>query len=111
MKTKIYQFLFLMMMALSLSFKLVSQTGTLSLTFTGDNNGQPVTLESVWVKNLTQNCDTTLYPPDFTLVIDTILTGIANLQIHVAILQCRRITRILLLIKHRFQFIFQERII
>ncbi len=78
MKTKIYQFLFLMMMAISFSFKLVSQTGTLTLTFTGDNNGQPVNLESVWVKNLTQNCDTTLYPPDFTLVIDTILTGISN---------------------------------
>ncbi len=78
MKTKNYQISILMMMAILLSVKLFAQPGTLTLTFSGDNNGQLVTLESVWVKNLTQNCDTTLYPPDFTLVIDTILTGIAN---------------------------------
>jgi uncharacterized protein (TIGR02145 family) len=78
MKTKNLQIIFLVVIAVCLSLKLVSQTGTLTLTFTGDNNGQPVSLESVWVKNLTQNCDTTLYPPDFMLVIDTILTSQAN---------------------------------
>ncbi len=78
MKTKNYQIIILMMMTICLSLKLFPQPGTLTLTFSGDNNGQPVTLESVWVKNLTQNCDTTLYPPDFTLVIDTIMTGITN---------------------------------
>jgi uncharacterized protein (TIGR02145 family) len=78
MKTKNYQIIFLMTMVILHSLKLVSQTGTLTLTFTGDNNSQNVFLESVWVKNLNQSCDTTLYPPDLTLVIDTIMTGIVN---------------------------------
>lgn len=78
MKTKNYLISFLMLMALSLSVNLFSQPGTITLTFGGDNNGQAVTLENVVVKNLTQNCDTTLYAPDFTLVMDTILTSITN---------------------------------
>lgn len=79
MKTKDYQFLILIIMAIFLSMNVFSQPGTLTLTFAGDNNSQPATLESVVVKNLTQSCDTTLYPPDFTLVIDTIQTGISIL--------------------------------
>lgn len=67
-----------MMMVILISVKLFAQPGTLTLTFAGDNNGQPVSLTSVVIKNLTQNCDTTIYPPDLTLVIDTIMTGIAN---------------------------------
>jgi len=78
MKTKNYQIFFLMTTAIFISLKLYPQPGTIILSFSADNNGEPVTLESIWVKNLTQNCDTTLYPPDFTLLIDTILTGIAN---------------------------------
>jgi uncharacterized protein (TIGR02145 family) len=64
--------------ALVSSFALSLAGQNIELTFTGDNNGQPAPLESVWIKNITQNCDTTLYPPDVTLVIDTILTDIAN---------------------------------
>ncbi len=78
MKTKNFKIIFLMVMATCLSLKLYSQPGTLILNFSADNNGTPVSLESVWINNLTQNCDTTLYPPDFTLVIDTVLTGIIN---------------------------------
>ena len=78
MKTKNYQIIFLMTVTILLAIKSFSQPGYLTLTFSGDNNGQPVSLESVWVKNLTQNCDTTIYAPDLTLVIDTILTGISN---------------------------------
>ena len=44
------------------------------LSFTGDNNGQPVTLDSVIVKNLTQNGEVTLYPPNLTLTL--LITGI-----------------------------------
>jgi uncharacterized protein (TIGR02145 family) len=56
------------------SLKSYSQPGTISLSFSGDNNGQLATLESVWIKNITQNCDTTIYQPELTLVIDTIIT-------------------------------------
>ncbi len=79
MKTKNFQILFLLMLAVLFPLKMFAQPGTITLTFTGENNGQPVTFESVWVNNLTQNCDTTLYSPDFTLVIDSILTGMAIL--------------------------------
>lgn len=78
MKTKNVQISFLMLMALSLSVNLLSQPGTITLTFGGDNNGQAVYLENVVVKNLTQNCDTTLYAPDFSLVMDTMMTSIPN---------------------------------
>ena len=30
------------------------------LTFTGDNNGQSITPDHVWIKNVTKSCDTTL---------------------------------------------------
>jgi uncharacterized protein (TIGR02145 family) len=60
---------------LVISVKSYSQPGTISLSFSGDNNGQSVALESVWIKNITQNCDTTIYPPELTLLIDTIMTG------------------------------------
>ncbi len=80
MKTKNYQIILLMTIAISLSLKLFPQSGSLTLSFSGDNNGQPVSLESVWVKNLTQNCDTTLYPPELTLVIDTLMTNTENLM-------------------------------
>jgi uncharacterized protein (TIGR02145 family) len=46
------------------------------LTFTGDNNGQPVMLDSVIVKNVTQGGEVTLYSPDLSLVL--IITGIEN---------------------------------
>ncbi len=41
----------------------------IELTFAGDNNGQPVLLDSVITKNLTQGGEVTLYPPDLTLIL------------------------------------------
>ncbi len=80
MKTKNNQIIFLITVTIFLVSQSFSQPGYVTLTFSGDNNGQPVSLESVWVKNLTQNCDTTVYPPDFTLAIDTIMTGFSGGQ-------------------------------
>ena len=57
-----------------LTLNLFSQN--VELTFAGDNNGLPVQLDSVIVKNITQGCEVTLYPPDFTLVL--IITGIED---------------------------------
>lgn len=48
----------------------------MELTFTGDNNGQIVLLDSVVVKNLNQGGEVTLYPPDLSLVLT--LTGIKD---------------------------------
>jgi uncharacterized protein (TIGR02145 family) len=80
MKTKNFPFQFLLTISIFLSLRLFPQVGTITLTFLGDNNGEPVTLESVWIKNLTQNCDTTLTSPDFALVIDTLMTGMPDFQ-------------------------------
>jgi len=46
----------------------------IELSFTGDNNGQPVLLDSVLVKNINQGAEVMLYPPDLSLVL--IITGI-----------------------------------
>ena len=75
MKTKNYLIVVLAATAF-LSQVALAQSGNITLTFSGEDNGVPVPLESVWVKNLSQNCDTTLYPPYFTLIIDTLMTGI-----------------------------------
>jgi len=48
----------------------------IELSFTGDNNGQPVILDSVKVKNLSQDGEIMLYPPDLTL--ELIITGIED---------------------------------
>jgi len=45
----------------------------IELTFTGDNNGQPVSMDSLIIKNVTQGGEIALYPPDLTLVL--VLTG------------------------------------
>nr|NQU91963.1 hypothetical protein [Bacteroidota bacterium] len=58
----------------TLAASLVGQN--IELTFTGDNNGQPVTLDSVIIRNVTQGGEVTLYPPDLSLVL--ILTGIED---------------------------------
>lgn len=52
-----------------------AQKPTLELTFTADNNGQHVPLNSIMIENLTQGGDTTLYAPDTVLVLDYI-TGV-----------------------------------
>ncbi|MDP2423213.1 MAG: fibrobacter succinogenes major paralogous domain-containing protein [Bacteroidales bacterium] len=67
-----------MAVVMVLSLKLFAQPGIITLSFTGDNNGQQVVPDSVWVKNLTQSCDTTLYSPNLILVLDTLTTGIIN---------------------------------
>ncbi|MBE0636886.1 MAG: T9SS type A sorting domain-containing protein [Bacteroidales bacterium] len=72
MKTK---FKILAMVLITLSTFAYGQS-TMELTFTGDNNGQPVTLDSVIVKNLTQAGQVTLYPPDLSLTL--LITGIAD---------------------------------
>jgi len=50
---------------------------TLELTFTAQNNGQYVPLDSIYVENLAQGGDTTLYAPDTVLVLDYV-TSIGN---------------------------------
>jgi uncharacterized protein (TIGR02145 family) len=43
------------------------QKPVIELTFTAVNNTQHVVMDSIWIKNLTQNCDTMLYAPDTVL--------------------------------------------
>ncbi len=53
----------------------MAQKPTMTLTFTADNNGQHVPLNSILIENLTQGGDTTLYAPDIVLVLEYI-TGV-----------------------------------
>ncbi|MCD4664525.1 MAG: hypothetical protein K8R68_04575 [Bacteroidales bacterium] len=76
MKKVIFTFCIIVFVILSNAY---GQDPVIELNFTADNNGQVVTLDSVWVKNLTQGLDTTLYSGNLTLIIDTINTGIINL--------------------------------
>lgn len=43
------------------------QKPTMELTFTAENNGQYIPLDSIFIENLTQGGDTTLYAPDTVL--------------------------------------------
>jgi uncharacterized protein (TIGR02145 family) len=45
---------------------------TIELTFTAENNGHYVPLDSIHIENLTQGGDTTLYAPDTVLVMDVV---------------------------------------
>jgi uncharacterized protein (TIGR02145 family) len=47
-----------------------AQKPSMTLTFTADNNGQYVPLNSILIENLTQGGDTTLYAPDTVLMLD-----------------------------------------
>ncbi|MBN1339301.1 MAG: hypothetical protein JXA03_08260, partial [Bacteroidales bacterium] len=49
-----------------------AQKPAITLTFTANNNGQSVPLNSILIENLTQGDDTTLYAPDTVLVLDYI---------------------------------------
>jgi uncharacterized protein (TIGR02145 family) len=49
---------------------------TIELTFTGDNNGQHVPIDSICIKNLTQGGAVTLYPDDSTLIL--VITGLSD---------------------------------
>ena len=73
MKTKI----FLLFLALGLIVSAFSQKPTIELTFTAENNGQYVPLDSILIENLTQGGDTIIYPPDTVLVLDYV-TGTEN---------------------------------
>ena len=69
MKTKTL----LSILALGLIVSAFSQKATMELTFTAENNGQYVPLDSILIENLTQGGDTTLFAPDTVLVLDYIL--------------------------------------
>lgn len=65
MKTKIL----LTVLALGLMISATGQRATIELTFTAENNGQWVPLDSILIENLTRNTDTTLYDPDTVLAL------------------------------------------
>ena len=71
MKTK----LSLSILAFGLVLSAFSQT--IELTFNAVYNTQNVMLDSIYIENLTQGADTTIYAPDNILVLDY-LTGIGN---------------------------------
>jgi len=66
MKTKTLLSIF----AFSIMISAFGQKPTIELTFTAENSGQYIHLDSILIENLTQGGDTTLYAPDTILVID-----------------------------------------
>lgn len=50
----------------------------LAITFSGDNNGEDVTLDSLYIKNLTQEASIMLYAPDST--INLLIVGLNELS-------------------------------
>jgi len=70
-------FYFISVLAFALISNVFCQKPTMELTFTAENNGQYVPLDSIFIENLTQGGDTTLYAPDTILVIDYV-TGIGE---------------------------------
>jgi len=60
----------LSVLAFGLIVNAFSQKPTMELTFTADNNGQYVPLDSIFIENLTQEGDTTLYAPDTVLSVE-----------------------------------------
>jgi len=71
MKTRI----FLTFLMVSMIMGVIAQNPAISLSFTAEDNGQYVPLDSIHIENLSQGCDTNLYPPDTVIVLDYI-TGI-----------------------------------
>jgi uncharacterized protein (TIGR02145 family) len=55
---------------IAISISTFSQKPTMELTFTAENSGQHIPLDSVFIKNITQGGDTTLYAPDTVLILD-----------------------------------------
>lgn len=72
MKTKILQ---LTMIALTTTMIAHGQN-TMQLTFTGENNGQHLVMDSIYAKNLTQGVATTLPPGDTILILH--ITSLAS---------------------------------
>lgn len=64
---------------LGLTQSAFGQNATMELTFTAEDNGQNIPLNSILIENLTQGGDTTLYSPDSVLVLD-FLTSINDLE-------------------------------
>ena len=75
MKTKTI----LSILTLAIAISAFSQKATLELTFTAEDNGQYVSLDSILIENLTQGGDTALYAPDTVLLIDYV-TGIGDVN-------------------------------
>jgi len=67
----------LTVLAIGLILSAYGQKSTIKLTFTAENNGQYFPLDSIFIENLTQGGDTTLYAPDTILVLDYV-TSIEN---------------------------------
>lgn len=63
MKTKIL----LSILTLGFILSVSGQKPTIELTFTTENNGQYIPMDSILIENLTQGGDTTLYAPDTIL--------------------------------------------
>jgi hypothetical protein len=70
MKTKILLSIFTISMIIFAS----AQKPVMTLTFTADNIGQHVPLNSILIENLTRGGDTTLFSPDTILVLNYILS-------------------------------------
>ncbi len=66
MKTKTL----LSILAVGLIVSAFGQKPTMELTFTAENNGQYVPMDSIFIENLTQGGDTTLYASDTIMVLD-----------------------------------------
>jgi uncharacterized protein (TIGR02145 family) len=75
MKSKILLTISMLGMIISTS----AQKPIMTLTFTADDNGQHVPLNSVLIENLTQGGDTTLYTPDTVLIMGYI-TGMEEIS-------------------------------
>jgi len=60
----------LSILALATVISAFAQKPTMELTFTAENSGQYVPMDSILIENLTQGGDTTLYPPDTTLSLE-----------------------------------------
>ena len=67
----------LSILAFGLILNAFSQKPTMEFTFTAENNGQYVPMDSLIIENLTQGGDTTFYAPDTVFVLDYV-TSIGN---------------------------------
>ena len=76
MKTKTL----LSVLVLGFTISAFGQNATMELTFTAEDNGQNIPLNSILIENLTQGGDTTLYAPDTVLVLDY-LTSTNDIEI------------------------------
>jgi uncharacterized protein (TIGR02145 family) len=69
----------LIVLMLLMAYYGFSQRPTIELTFTAQYQSQPVILDSIYIQNLSQPGDTTLYAPNTVLLLDYIL-GIIDFE-------------------------------